>query len=907
MRKYLKIGVISLIFTILFSSAAAIGQVRPAEPPQSLANILTALAAQYKVNFLYEEANIIHQKVSYEAGLYKGKSITEVLNGLLNPLNLSWYKVDTLNYSIFPKPAPTVNDAHQVTALKLPGQDSLAQSHVGGRVVDEHQIPLAYTPVALLTAIDSSLVQNTLTDPDGNFNFTAIKAGTYKIRISAIAKNPYTSKPFTVGGTLQVASEPILIFLESQAVKLKEVSIIKKRPLVEQKVDRYIFNVGKSITAMGNDGVQVLRKIPGIQISGRAISLAGKGKVRVMINDRLLTLSDEDLLNYLETLRSDDISTVEVITNPSAKYDAQGNSGLINIKLRKNTEENFSGNASATYSQATYASANVGVGLNYKKDKLSFSANLSTGDGSVKETANEKIFYTDNPRFSNEIVRAYNRYISGRISADYEPTGNTTIGIHYSGNRSSPDSKDGIMVNYPQANIGSSNGSLTTGSTHGTLNYSNSGIYYMFKLDTLGKKVNVAADYFSYKTARDRQITSNETGNGINGNAPFGTNQTSAANWGKQDMEIYTSNIDAELPYKWAKIELGGKLSFINNQNNIGFQNITADSMQSDSFRYKEHVNAIYATAYKKFGKWEAKAGLRFESTITEGISVSLNQNNTRNYHSFFPSAYLSYSPDESHKLSLNYGKRINRPSYEALNPFRWYLNLSSYRAGNPFLKPESIDNLEFSHSYKNTWVSKIYASKTANWYERVTYVSAGSPIQAYIYENYATFYTVGVSQNYSFEIGEIWESSNQIMAYYNYSHMALNVLRSKTKGASGYFSTTNSFAVNSAKTVFAEINYWYQLPAAITQYELGHFQELTIGLKFLLFNKKLQLGLNGSDVFKTNAPKIIGYTNDIRQEYKNYGDLRRIGFSVSYKFGSDKLKINQKSTSNEAETGRAR
>lgn len=901
MRKYLKIGIISLICIIFFSSTAATGQVKPAEATQSLGNVLTTLAAKYKVNFLYEEANVTHQKVKYEASLYKGKSISEILNSLLVPINLSWYKVDALNYSIFPKP---VTDTRKVTQLKLPRQDSLAQDQVGGRVVDEHQIPLVYTPVTLLTAIDSALVQHALTDPDGDFKFMDIKAGTYKIRISAMGKMPYTTKQFAVGGVVHTGSEPIsLIVLEPQAVKLKEVTITRKQPLVEQKVDRYIFNVGKSATAMGNDGVQLLRKIPGIQISASAISLAGKGKVKVMINDRLLTLSDEDLLNYLQTLRSDDISTVEVITNPSAKYDAQGNSGLINIKLRKSTEENFSGNVSVTYSQASYASANVGTGLNYKKNKLSLSANLSTGDGSVNETADEKIYYTGNPRFSNETVRAYNRYISGRISADYEPRGNATIGIHYSGNKSSPDSKDRITVNYLQAKTGPSNGSLTTGNTESNLNYSNSGIYYMLRLDTLGKKVNVAADYFLYKTLRDRQFTSNS----INENEAFGTNQLSAANWGKQDMKIYTSNIDAELPYRWAKMELGGKLSLINNQNNIGFQNLTADTMQSDRFKYKEHIYAIYATAYKKLGKWEAKAGLRFESTITEGISVSLNQNNKRNYHSLFPSAYLSYSPDQSHKFSLNYGKRINRPSYEALNPFRWYLNMSSYRAGNPFLKPESIDNIEFSHSYKNTWVSKIYASKTANWYERVTYVSAQSPIQAYIYENYATFYTVGVSQAYSFEIPDIWESSNQVMAYYNYSDMALDVLRSKTKGLSGFLSTTNSFVINSAKTVFAELNYSYQLPAAITQYELGHFQDLTIGLKVLLFDKRLQLGLNGSDLFRTNAPKIIGYTNDIRQEYKNYGDLRRVGFSVSYKFGSDKLKANQRSTSNEAETVRAR
>lgn len=337
MRKHLKIGIISFICIILFSSNGTIAQVEPAETQQPLASVLTALAAHYKVNFLYEEANVVHQKVKYDASLYKGKSINEVLNSLLIPLNLSWYKVDTLNYSIFPQPAPTVSDTKQLTALKLLGQDSLVKDQVRGRVLDEHQKPLGFTTVTLLTAVDSSLVANSITDPEGNFNFTAIKPGTYKIRISAIGKYPYTTKPFTVGRAIQAAIEPITMRASEET--LKEVKITSTRPLVETKSDRLIFNVENSAMAAGNS-LQLLRSAPFVRISAdNSVSLQGK-KTMILIDGK--PVPDVSLENILQTMPAGNIQKVELITQPSAKYDASYGA-VINIITKKNQAEGLTG------------------------------------------------------------------------------------------------------------------------------------------------------------------------------------------------------------------------------------------------------------------------------------------------------------------------------------------------------------------------------------------------------------------------------------------------------------------------------------------------------------------------------------------------------------------------------------
>lgn len=773
------------------------------------------------------------------------------------------------------------------------------QYQISGSVFDPGGSALSGVNVKIIGHTDDKALTSA-TNSSGMFTFDTTP-GDYVLTVS---HHGFKTQQFNcnVSGNLPLG----ILVLEEETIGLKEVIINQKKAILEQKIDRYVFNVAQSISAMGNDGLQVIRKTPGLQVSDNTINLVGKGKVRMMVNDRLLVLTGEDLMNYLQTVRSEDILSIEVITNPPSKYDAQGNSGLINIQLKKNNKEDFSGNVSTSYSQASYSSANLGTGINYKKKKISLSGTLSAGTGSVKETVAEKIFYPNNFRTSEETTRAYNKFFGGRLTVDYELNDKASIGLQYSGNKSAPDARDHIGVTYFNPETAVLNGSqFTKGATESTVNYNNLGAYYAIKLDTLGKKLSIGSDYFAYHSSRERSFNSlgeNYSTEGI----PVETARTEADNWGKQDIKIFTGNVDAELPYSWAKLEIGGKGSFINNQNNIGFRNLSADTLQSDRFRYKENIYALYATAYKKFGKWEFKAGLRFETTATEGISISLGQSNKKYYQSLFPSAFISYSINDNQNIALNYNRRINRPSYEALNPFRWYLNLSSYRSGNPFLKPESIDNIEITHTYKSTWISKLYASKTSNWYERVTYVSPENAMQAYVYENYATFYTVGISENHSFRVSEIWESDNQLSAYYNYSNIRLKVLQGETKGFSAFASTNNSFTLNASKTIFAELNYWYQFPASITQYSLSNFHQLDIGFKCSLFNKKLQLGINGSDILRTNTPRIVGYTNNIRQEYRNYNDLRRLVISLTYKFGGGKVKANEKSGGNEAETGRA-
>ena len=343
------------------------------------------------------------------------------------------------------------------------------QYQISGSVFDPGGSALSGVNVKIIGHTDDKALTSA-TNSSGMFTFDTTP-GDYVLTVS---HHGFKTQQFNcnVSGNLPLG----ILVLEEETIGLKEVIINQKKAILEQKIDRYVFNVAQSISAMGNDGLQVIRKTPGLQVSDNTINLVGKGKVRMMVNDRLLVLTGEDLMNYLQTVRSEDILSIEVITNPPSKYDAQGNSGLINIQLKKNNKEDFSGNVSTSYSQASYSSANLGTGINYKKKKISLSGTLSAGTGSVKETVAEKIFYPNNFRTSEETTRAYNKFFGGRLTVDYELNDKASIGLQYSGNKSAPDARDHIGVTYFNPETAVLNGSqFTKGATESTVNYNNLG------------------------------------------------------------------------------------------------------------------------------------------------------------------------------------------------------------------------------------------------------------------------------------------------------------------------------------------------------------------------------------------------------------------------------------------------
>ncbi|MFP5080670.1 outer membrane beta-barrel protein [Pedobacter sp. JCM 36344] len=895
MRKHLKIGIISLICIILFSSTAAIGQVKPAEASQSVASVLTALAAQYKVNFLYEEANVTHQKVKYHASLHKGKSITEVLNSLLVPLNLSWYKVDVLNYSIFPKPAPTVSNTKQITALKLLGQDSLVKDQVRGRVLDEHQKPLAFTTVTLLTAIDSSLVENALTDPDGNFNFTAIKAGTYKIRISTIGKYPYTTKPFTVGGAVQATIEPIAMRASEET--LKEVKITSTRPLVETKSDRLIFNVENSAMATGNS-LQLLRSAPFVRISvDNSVSLQGK-KTMILIDGK--PVPDVSLENILQTMPAGNIQKLELITQPSAKYDASYGA-VINIITKKSQIEGFTGNFRVDASTGKYANGSTNLSATYKRNRLTVYANggIIKGDNLFGVTSarfqdpTEPAYYMSN----NWTRLSHNNMFSVQASIDYQLGNNQTIGFFADANIFRFEGPWATRNEFGRQNAMSDSVSLTGAVFNQKANSSTYNLNYHLMSDSGKNDLTMLATFTPWQRNMFQSFPStlyNGAGNLIRTPAIYQTR-----NKGAIDVYIGQADYIHQFNNRW-KFETGIKFQKTNSTTSVYYEDDRSGQMQqvsefSSQNTLQESIGAVYGIFSVGWTNVKLQGGVRLEDT-----RANFGDHFRQQYTNIFPTLLYQHKLSKVIDLSASYKKTISRAPYYELVPYIVFINQYTIEQGNPALTPgfdniyalnANVNKLNLSVSYtRNKGLIGLFPVKQ-DVTTKVTYftrqnLKSASDISLYLF--------------YPLQINNWWQTINSgtPIGYNQAGGMVLGQ-QYKLSALHSDFKTSHIFKFSSKLKIQVDAYYW-------TDYvqDLSHNTgNKNVDASFLLslWEGKGQMRLGGNElVFKRNDYLISRDYGSFRSAERVNTDSKRIYLGFTYKFGKSHINKNEAKLGNE-------
>ena len=386
----------------------------------------------------------------------------------------------------------------------------------------------------------------------------------------------------------------------------------------------------------------------------------------------------------------------------------------------------------------------------------------------------------------------------------------------------------------------------------------------------------------------------------------------SAINSGDQDVNNFSIRADTELPLKFANLSFGGKISWIKTNNNVKLFNTTTgipvfEPNQSDEFEYNENIQALYFSINKKIKKWETQLGIRFENTTTEGNSISLNQVNTNNYSKFFPTAYISFTPNDNYSFSLNYSKRLSRPPYGRLNPFKWYNSAFSFKQGNPFLQPSFTDNVEFNFNYKNNWNSTLYYSSTKAGYEYITILNNNTNFQETKPFNYYNTNSIGFSQSYNINILKKISIYNSLNIYYSDSKSSLQITNQRLFGWGGDFSINCDYFINNSKTIIFNTRFSNIFKGVWDLDRNNSYNQLDASLKMLFFDKNLQLTLTGTDLFHSYQQEFISYTNDIKINYNSYLDKRSFRISLIYNFGNNKISSRNKSTGNEDEKNRAR
>lgn len=775
-----------------------------------------------------------------------------------------------------------------------------AQNKLSGTITDAQNTPVVTASIALFTSADSTLHKLAISEDNGKFIFDDLSPAHYYLRITHINYYDTLVDINAIGNDMQ-------IHLRHRDKGLKETVVTSFKPLIEHKTDRTIFNVENSIAAAGTDALEVLRKAPGVIVQDNNISIAGKSTVRIMINDRLLQLSGEDLINFLKTISADDITRIEIITNPGAQYDAEGNTGLLNIVLKKSKRDGLNGNIRATYEQHVYSIANTGANINYTNDKISTYFSFFSQTGYNGATEDMTIAYPQQYWTKHNTRAVATGNISSTAGVDYKLNANTTLGLMYTGGYNAPNFM-GHISNSIYNSTGSLDSMINT-ETHTIQNTSRHSfnLDLQTKLDTTGKKLNLDADYFIYNSNKDRDVASNTF---IQENVlPSSLNQTKS--YAKQQIDIYTLKGDLTLPYKFATITAGVKLSFINNNTPADYYNVIGgvlhpDTGNTDHYIYSENTQALYISGQKELGKWSVQAGLRGEFTETKSESHTLSQTNTNSYFKLFPTLFITYEANKNNNFALTYGRRIDRPGYWATNPFKFYSTPYYYQQGNPFLQPSFTNNLELSHTYKNMLTTSFNFYNTMNEIEGLTIVQPNSNIIASLWSNYINSYSYGFTEAFNYSRIPWLETNTELILFYYKAYSNYAGTEPSKESLSCNFTTDNTIIFNKARTVMAVINYWYQFPNLDGVIKNEALSYLELGIKLSTPNKKWTVALIFTDIFRTEIHNSSSVVNGIIQTTDGYYDNRGVRLNLNYKFGGDK-QTRTHTTGNEEETNRAR
>lgn len=771
-----------------------------------------------------------------------------------------------------------------------------SQNKITGQILDSENNPVEFATINLQTK-DSILLKTEFSDENGKFEIEE-KQGNYLLDISYLG-NPLFTQEIELNNKVDLG-----IIKVENSITLQEIIISKEKKLIEKKIDRLVFNVENSVAATGGDVLDILKITPRIKVQNDQISMIGKSGMAVMIDDRMTYLSGSDLANYLRTLKSDEIKSIEVITNPPAKYSAEGNSGIINIVTKKLRQDAWNTTIRSVYQQATYATGLGGAGFNFKKNKITLSSNVNYINGSNAPFESNTIDYPNTTWKEQNKRRDFSKSFSARLGLDYKISDKISTGFIYNYSDNTPEIRDNVistLLNPETNNIDSLIVTIARNerkSISNNLNY-----HFIYDIDTLGRKLSFDFDFFNFKLNSDRIF---QTNNYYNDFTPIDNSYSSADNKGIQEISNYSFNLDMEHPFDWANLNYGGRLSYINTDNNFEYYDLTSgvpifDTSQSNRFKYEENTQAIYFSAQKEFTeKWEAKIGLRLENTQLKGNSVTLNQENETNYTKLFPTAYLSFIPNDNHSFSLNYNRRINRPNYNFLNPFRWIASPYSYSEGNPYLQPSFSNNVEFEYIFKDNFISSLYFSHTDDDFEQVTFLDSINNIQQIIPKNFIVNKTVGLNQTIIFKPKHWWYVNFSADIYYSSTDSKITQTLQFLSGWNGEFNLNNDFILNQNKTLLANISYNFTTKGVSNLDYNSSSNQLNTSIKWLLLNKKMIISLYVNDIFSSNRFTYTTYSSSIKNSYRNYYDERFFRLSVIYNFGKQFNRENRETKNSE-------
>nr|WP_230628255.1 TonB-dependent receptor [Bacteroides uniformis] len=752
---------------------------------------------------------------------------------------------------------------------------------LSGCVQDENRQPVEVANVLLKQAKDSTYITGMLTDTQGCFSFDQ-PLGEYLLHITLIGSEDLYV-PVVLQGNKNVGE----LTLKSSSALLDEVTVTAARPVIKRLVDRVVFDAHNTIASAGGSALDLLREVPGLQVGQNSIGIIGKGGIKVYINDRETKLSGDELIDYLRSYDASQILKVEVITTPPSKYDAAGNAGIINIRLKSRPKDYVGGTASASYSAGEKDNYGYGgVSLNLSKGRVSSFLNGGTTQGNYETREKNYRYFPQNTWNSRADYTNYMNsfYLQGGVDVSLER--DWTVGMQAIYNHSAP--KPGNALSWTEVYDAStavldsllySNSDKDTGSDRLNLNFHTDKVW-----DDKGKKMTWDVDYL--RDNRDENMgflskTLLPDGTEIPG-TNFDYNYLQ-----HRKVDVVSSALDFILPFEKYKITAGAKVSFTNTRNGINYDTSDPTLVQDDYFRYKEQIYALYADYSREFSeRFSMQLGLRMEHTRTTGISEAKDTEDKHDYTRLFPTVYLLYSPTDGHALNFSFSNRISRPSQNMVNPFPFYQNKYTYACGREDLKPSYTYNAELGYTLKNNFNVSAYYSYSDDVFFQVVDLDAETNVTSFLWENFMQTHAFGLNNSYTFRTKWLQTYAQHGVSYRRTTSSAATT-SPEEKGWAYNASLRNTFFFNEKKTLLATLSGSYSSRQYQGIYLMSPTYSVSAGMLYRLLNNKLNLSLNVNNLFVSHS-KLETMSNGLKIIADNQFSFTSFRIGVSYTFGGD-------------------
>ena len=771
------------------------------------------------------------------------------------------------------------------------------QGVITGKITDGgDQKILDAATVSLYSLPDSTLIKINLTDKEGKFEFEGVAPGKYYLLATSTGHLATYSAPIEIKKDENF--EVGVLKLKENIKTLQGVTVEAKKQFIERKIDRTVINVDASITNAGTTALEVLEKSPGVTVDKDGnVSLKGKAGVMIMLDGKPSYLSGDQLASLLKNMPSSAIDQIEIMTNPSAKYDAAGNSGIINIKTKKNKTRGINGSVTSSIMQSYYAKTNNSFNINYRTNKINLFGNYSYslwqghGDQTIIRRFRDTTTKQIETIFDQKIIR-HNKSQNHNLKAglDFYASKKTTLGVVFSGYINPYKSNNNNVTNLNDANNQTDSIVIADYYNKGTSGNFSTNLNLQHKFDSAGKEFTVDLDYLDYTQPSNTLLSNNyyypdlairKSPSALIGNLP-------------SIVKIYSAKTDFTFPLKHsAKIETGLKSSYVSTDNDALYQDQTTsgtviDEGKTNHFIYKENINAAYINYNQQIKKWGVQAGLRAENTNANGHQLGNashpDSSFTKNYVNLFPTVYVSYTLNDKNTFSANYGRRIDRPDYGDLNPFYYFLDEYTYQVGNTLLQPQFSDNIELSHTYNGFLTTTVNYSKIHHVFTDVIKQITSERKTFQTKENLASKTNYGIAVSANFPVTPFWSTNL-------YSNVSYNAYSGILDGGNLEIDATTFMANMNNQFKFengwsAELSGFYRSKSIEGEIVVGSMWRLDAGVQKLVLKKKGSVKLGVQDIF--NSQYFSGSINyqDIDAYIKNVWDSRTFSLTFSYRFG---------------------